>query len=293
MSLTKNGSLIHLARDNFQTENSNHIKQLRSQEDFSDVTLITDDGQVKSHKIVLAAGSRFFHQLLGEVLREQRQPCIYLWGVKLKLLNHLLDFLYLGETVIPQENADHFIELSKQLGLTGLVREPSPGCENSNATEIETKPEINFEGKEMFAEDEKAKHGFYFTNVQAFEQMIAEKRLDTVTNLPESALKGKRTVARNFPCKDCPYRDRDRNGLRRHMEKKHTEGKFECKRVWCQVRLTTAHQLILHMAGCKWLCPALGCPRKGLSRTRDIQEHESFHNSQNKRGANSFLKLAK
>ena len=288
--------MVHLAWDNFQTENSNHIKQLRLQEDFSDVTLVTDDGQVKSHKIVLAAGSRFFQQLLGDVLGKQSQPCIYLWGVKLKLLNHLLDFLYLGETLIPQENAEHFVEISKQLGFTGLVREPSPGYENLNAIELETKPEFNYEDKEMFAEDKKTNkiHEFSFTNMQAFDQMIAGKSPDTVANVSESALKGKRTVARNFPCKDCPFRDRDRNGLRRHMEKKHTEGKFECKRVWCQVKLSTAHHLILHMADCKWVCPAIGCSRKGLLRTRDIQEHESFHNSQIKKGAlNKFLKLAK
>ena len=93
MTWTGDDSLIPMAWDNFQTEKSNHIKQLRWKDDFSDVTLVTDDGQVKSHKIVLVAGCHFFRHLLGEILREQSQPCIYLWGVKLKLLNHLLDFL--------------------------------------------------------------------------------------------------------------------------------------------------------------------------------------------------------
>ena len=276
--------MIHLARENFQTENSNHIKQLRLGQDFTDVTLVTDDGQVKSHKIVLAAGCQFFQQLLGEVLREQSQPCIYLWGVKLKLLNHLLDFLYLGETVIPEENAHHFLELSKQLGLTGLVRESKPECENLNAIKIEKKSDISYGDKNILVEDKTTKYGheFPFANVQEFEQNIPRES----PNGPEQVLKVNQTVARNFPCKDCPYRDRDRNGLRRHMEKKHTEGKFECKRVWCPIRLSTMHLLILHMADCKWLCPAPGCPRKGLLRTRDIQEHESFHNSQIRKGGN-------
>ena len=268
--------MIRIAWDNFQTEKSNQMKQLRWNGDFSDVTLVTDDGQVKSHKIILATGCQFFQQLLGEVLRGQSQPCIFLWGVKLKLLNHLLDFLYLGETKIPQENVQHFMLLSKQLGLTG--------CEN--AIKIETKPDTNDEVKEMPAEDKKEKnlHEFSFTNVQAFDERIVMKSPNPVPKVLESALKGKNSVARNFPCKDCHYRNRDRNGLKKHVEKKHTEGKFECKRVWCLVRVATMHELILHMANCKWRCPAPGCPRKGLLRTRDIQEHESFHKSQIKKG---------
>ena len=157
------------------------------QQDFSDVTLVTDDGQVESHKIVLSAGSSFFEQLLGETLREQSHPCIFLWGVKLKTLNQLLDFLYLGEVVIPQETADNFIELSKQLGLAGLLREPSPGCENSDAIKIETKRERNYEEKGMFAEDKKARNEFSFTNEKAFEQTIAGKSPDAVANEPKSA----------------------------------------------------------------------------------------------------------
>ena len=284
MTLSEDGSLIHMAWDHFQTENSNYIKQLRLGQNFTDVTLVTDDGQVKSHKTVLAAGCRFFQQLLGEVLREQSQPCIYLWGVKLKQLNHLLDFLYLGEIVISEENAHAFLELSKQLGLTGLMKKPNPGCENVNVIKSETKPDINYGDENILAEDKKTKtgHQFSFAIVQEIEQRVQGES----PNGPEQVLKGNQIIARNFPCKDCPYRDRDRNGLRRHMQKKHTEGKFECKRVWCCVRLPTMHQLILHMADCKWLCPAPGCPRKGLLRTRDIQEHESFHKSQIKKGVN-------
>ena len=103
-----------------------------------------------------------------------------------------------------------------------------------------------------------------------------------VENFPENVFKVKRSVARNFPCNDCPYMDRDRNGLRRHMQRKHTEreGGFECKRVWCLVRMPTLHEIILHMADCKWFCSAPSCSRRGLLRTRDIQDHESFHKAQ-------------
>ena len=260
MALMENYSLVSLAWVNFQAENQNHIKQLRTKADFSDVTLVTDDGQVKSHKMVLAAGSSFFQQLLKEVLTEHSQPCIYLWGVNLKQLNHLLDLLYLGDTEMPEENVNQFLEIVKQLGVRGLVTEPTEGCENVDAMKIEAKPEINDEDKSMSTKD----HKF------------------VVENFPENVLKVKRSVARNFPCNDCPYMDRDRNGLRRHMQRKHTEreGGFECKRVWCLVRMPTLYEIILHMADCKWFCSAPSCSRRGLLRTRDIQDHESFHKAQ-------------
>ena len=40
----------------------------------------------------------------------------------------------------------------------------------------------------------------------------------------------------------CPYRDRDRSGLKGHVQKKHTgrEGDFECKRVWCLAEMRKA-----------------------------------------------------
>ena len=98
-------------------------------------------------------------------------------------------------------------------------------------------------------------------------------------------IKVKRNRTRKFLCDECLYRSKDRHGLRRHTEERHTrrEGDFECKRVWCLVKMPTKHDLILHVKECKWFCPVAGCSRRGLYKTRDIQEHKSSHKSRLKR----------
>ena len=69
MTLSEDGSLIHLAWDHFQTENSNYIKQLRLGQNFTDVTLVTDDGQVKSHKTTAVSSRNIeWEHLNGKII---------------------------------------------------------------------------------------------------------------------------------------------------------------------------------------------------------------------------------
>ena len=65
---------IKFARNEFQIDNANYMKKLWVKQDFTDVTLVADDGLVRSHKVVLAAGSSVFQDLLGGVLRDQTCP---------------------------------------------------------------------------------------------------------------------------------------------------------------------------------------------------------------------------
>lgn len=64
-----------------------------------DVTLACDDGSVvRAHRVVLAAAS----PLLASLLRNPAlDHVVHLSGVKKTQLNHLLEFLYNGEALIP------------------------------------------------------------------------------------------------------------------------------------------------------------------------------------------------
>ena len=268
MAESKDG--VKFARDDFQTENANFMKQLRLKQDFTDVTLVADDGLVRSHKVVLAAGSSVFQDLLGGVLRDQTCPCIILWGVKKKHLDLLLDFFYLGETDMAEDDLQIFLELSNRLGLVGLQLGPITNDENF--------PEINHEAKledegvfreELFfahetalkqeeepkkslklkprTKDENLPEMNHEAKLEDEEDFREELFFDHETALkqqeePKKSLKMRRIVPRKFPCDQCPYRHKDRNGLKMHVQKKHTgrEGGFECKRVWCLAELRKA-----------------------------------------------------
>ena len=94
---------------------------LREDRDFSDVTLACEDGhQMEAHKVILAASSPFFRNLL--VKNRHAHPMIYMRGLKSEDLSAIIDFLYCGEANVLQENLDTFLALGlEELKLKGLL----------------------------------------------------------------------------------------------------------------------------------------------------------------------------
>ena len=69
---------------------------LRNDVDFADVTLACEEGQqVKAHKVILAAASPFFQNILKKT--QHPHPLIYTRALKLEDLVAIVDFLYYGE----------------------------------------------------------------------------------------------------------------------------------------------------------------------------------------------------
>ena len=106
--------------DNFSEILSSSFRSLREETVFTDVTLACEDGQqrIEAHKIILAASSPTFHNLLAG----DKQMCqvIYLRGVQLNDLAAVMDYIYLGEARMPQEDLQSFLLLANDLQLKGL-----------------------------------------------------------------------------------------------------------------------------------------------------------------------------
>ena len=67
---------FRLKWDDFQVNLVNHLKGSKGDTDFSDVTLVCEDGrQVEAHRMVLAAGSGFFNAVLREGFKEMKCEC--------------------------------------------------------------------------------------------------------------------------------------------------------------------------------------------------------------------------
>ena len=93
---------------------------LRKYVDFDDVTLACEDGQqVGAHKVILATSSPFFQSPLKR--NKHAHPLIYMRGVKFENLLSIVDFIYLGETKIYQEQLDSFLGIAEELQLKGLM----------------------------------------------------------------------------------------------------------------------------------------------------------------------------
>ena len=86
------------------------------------MTLACEDGiQLMGHRLVLAASSSFFEN----ILRRNRHvhPLILMRRVKSDDLVALLDFLYFGQASVRQENLKEFLRLAEELEVKGLSRD--------------------------------------------------------------------------------------------------------------------------------------------------------------------------
>ena len=96
------------------------FENLREDTDFADVTLACEDSkQVEAHKVILAASSPFFQNILKRI--KHPHPLIYMRGIKSENLLAIIDFLYCGEANVYQDNLDPFLALAKELELKGFM----------------------------------------------------------------------------------------------------------------------------------------------------------------------------
>ena len=116
--------------NDFEPNMVSSFRELRTDTEFSDVTLVCEeDQQVEAHKIILKSCSPFFSKVLAK--NKHSHPMIYMRGLKASNLMAIVDFIYLGEANIFQEDLDGFLALAEELQLKGLTGSPSDKNETS------------------------------------------------------------------------------------------------------------------------------------------------------------------
>ena len=120
--------------NDFETNISNAFRELREEKDFFDVTLACDDSQIQAHKVILSACSSFFRNVLRR--NPHPNPLLYLKGVKYKELLSVLNFMYMGEVNIAQEELNSFLSVAEDLKVKGLTQG------NQGQSKPKVKPDI-------------------------------------------------------------------------------------------------------------------------------------------------------
>ena len=108
--------------NDFESNISSALKDLKDDEDFLNVTLIAGEDQVEAHKLILSACSPFFRTILKK--NKHHHPLLYLRGVTYQDLRALLDFMYYGEVNIAQDSLNSFLSVAEELKIKGLTQEP-------------------------------------------------------------------------------------------------------------------------------------------------------------------------
>jgi len=106
--------------NDFESNISSAFKELREDKNFFDVTIACDDEHVQAHKVILAACSQFFRNILCR--HPHQHPLLYLKGVKYSELQSVLNFMYHGEVNIAQENLNSFLAVAEDLRVKGLTQ---------------------------------------------------------------------------------------------------------------------------------------------------------------------------
>ena len=105
--------------NDFQKNLSRTFKQLRHEEDFYDVTLVSEDQkQIQAHKLVLSSCSEYFSNILKH--NKHSNPLLCFENLSTKDIQHVLDYIYNGEVQVEHDQLDRFLDIAEKLKLEGL-----------------------------------------------------------------------------------------------------------------------------------------------------------------------------
>ena len=110
--------------NDFESNVSKSFRNLRMEEDFYDVTLISSDHRkLRAHKLVLSACSEYFKNILK--LEKNTNTLLCLEAISSEEIVNILDYIYNGEVKIYQEGLDRFLQIAQRFQLQGLIGEES------------------------------------------------------------------------------------------------------------------------------------------------------------------------
>ena len=130
---------FNLEWNDFEGNISRGLRELRDDKDFFDVTLATDGDQISAHKVILAACSPFFRNILKR--NTHQHPLLYMRGVRYTDLQSILDFMYNGEVQVAQEDLSTFLAVAEDLRVKGLSKGQGEGQDSNSSSPSSSKPQ--------------------------------------------------------------------------------------------------------------------------------------------------------
>ena len=142
--------------NDFRDSVTNSFRTLKDDKDLTDVTLASEDGHhIEAHKVVLASSSPFFMALLQK--SKHPHPLIYMRGLKSNDLTSMLNFLYVGEANVFQEDLDSFLALAEELQLKGLTGTGSGQTDNKRTEDLkDCQRDFDNHRREMSRQEERS-----------------------------------------------------------------------------------------------------------------------------------------
>ena len=238
------------------------LSELRTKDDFADVTLVTEDKmKFSGHKVLLSSCSNTLKFILKDNIHSN--PLLYLCGINSENLGFILDYIYCGEVKLLQEQLEDFLESARKLEIEGLfdLNEDRIHLDKQKNTDIEDfqqvprtpsvleddhskEPEdINNEIKQECETPTKTKRGLS-------RGPFRDSAVSNASSMTAEELKMKRKefyekVDEAWKCLACDYATKDRSNIKKHTDK-HIEGlSYACTE--CSKEFKTKRNLLSHM----------------------------------------------
>ena len=221
--------------NDFQENVNTAFGNLRDDKEFADVTLACEDGQqVEAHKVILAASSPFFQNVLTK--NKHPHPLIYMKGAKFEDLLAIVDFLYFGEANVFQENLDAFLSIAEELKLKGLTgqKDLSEETIEANQTKMSAQPTLKKEKLNIKPGQQNYALKKVLDNSELSQEMTSSVENFVCQDLQELDIKVKSMMEKspnlipyqNTKAKICKVCGKEGAGIaiRDHIEANHLEG---------------------------------------------------------------------
>ena len=223
------------------------IGDLLMSQSFTDVTLICEDGrQVEGHKVVLAAGSLFFQDIL--VNNHHPKPMIILKGINYEKMMTMLKFCYLGQADLPQEDLQDFLKISRDLKIKGMDSDhehENRTFGNENEVSVKTESLDDFESPSYHVDEplyiKTEDDGFIDTQDPI--SVTAEETKNVF--IENDCLKTMKTKKKKwFYCEKCDYKASNSTSVKYHHQTVHEGFRFDCD--LCDAYFTRKESLKTH-----------------------------------------------
>jgi len=114
-----NDNSLRLSWRNYEETVTSAFKKYLSSKWFCNVLLSAEGKTIPCHQELLSASSDWFEQVLSQ-LDTNLHPIILLKDVKHSDLQHLVDFIYNGQAVVPQDQVQGILNTASILQIKGL-----------------------------------------------------------------------------------------------------------------------------------------------------------------------------
>uniref|UniRef100_A0A8C6WJM5 Kelch-like family member 2 n=1 Tax=Neogobius melanostomus TaxID=47308 RepID=A0A8C6WJM5_9GOBI len=98
------------------------MNELRSQSLLCDVTIVAEDVEIAAHRVVLAAGSSYFHAMFTGEMTESRAKRVRIKEMDGWTLGLLVDYIYTAEIQVTEDNVQALLPAAGLLQLTEVKK---------------------------------------------------------------------------------------------------------------------------------------------------------------------------